>query len=228
MAAATRFALFDLDGTITRRDSFLPWTLGLLRRHPLRYLRVPLLLGPLLSYAFGPRSRDSLRGEQRGELKGAVMHGLFAGLPRKAIDDWSREFAQHIVAHGTFHDAVEALRMHRLHGEEVVLLSASPDVYVPRIGEELGVNLTICTQALWNGERLDGHLAGPNRYGAEKTLVLQRLRADRPGLATIAYGNSPADVEHMRLCEQCVYVNAPPRLARQLNQPGIQHVQWRE
>jgi phosphatidylglycerophosphatase C len=217
--AATRFALFDLDGTLTRRDSFGSWTLGLLRRRPSRWWRVPLLLGPLLLFA--------LRLYDRGRLKGAVMHRLFAGLPRTAIDGWSREFARDCVARGMFREGLAALRAHRLAGEEVILLSASPDAYVPRIGEELGVDRSICTETGWIGDRFDGRLAGPNRRGPEKARVLARLRAERPGLSVIAYGNSPPDLDHMLLCEEAVYVNAPVRLARKLNQPGLRHVQWR-
>ncbi|MDR0780268.1 MAG: HAD-IB family phosphatase [Pseudomonadales bacterium] len=217
---SSRFALFDLDGTLTRRDSFTAWTLGLLRWQPLRVLRVPLLLGAVLRYA---RQRD------RGALKGAVLRWLFGGLPRKLIDDWSQQFARELVARGMFADGLTALRAHLLADEEVVLLSASPDVYVPFIGEALGVKRVICTQVRWNGEHLDGRLASPNRRGAEKARVLTALRAERSGQSVIGYGNSPADLDHLRLCEEAVYVNAPPALAHQLKQdvPQMRHVRWK-
>jgi phosphatidylglycerophosphatase C len=218
VAAGKRFAVFDLDGTLTRRDTFGDWTLGLLRRQPGRWWRLPLLLGPILLFA--------LRVYGRGQLKGAVMHVLFGGLPRATLDVWSRQFARDCVAHGTFREGLAALRAHQVAGEEVVLLSASPDVYVPRIGELLGVNRTICTEVRWQAGRLDGRLAGPNRRGPEKARVLGELRAARPGLSVIAYGNSKPDLDHMLLCEEAVYVNANPRLARALNQPGLRHVQW--
>ncbi|MEY2853304.1 MAG: hypothetical protein RL030_436 [Pseudomonadota bacterium] len=218
MATGTRFAIFDLDGTLTRRDTFGAWTCGLLRRQPSRWWRVPLLLGPLLLFA--------LRAHDRGRLKGAVMHRLFGGLPRATIDAWSRQFAHDCVAHLTFREGLAALRAHRLAGEEVVLLSASPDVYVPRIGEVLGVDRTICTEVRWEAGRLDGRLAGPNRRGPEKARVVAELRAARPGLSVIAYGNSTPDLDHMLLCEEAVYVNGSPRLAGTVNQPGLRHVQW--
>lgn len=218
MAARTRFAIFDLDGTLTRRDTFGAWTLGLLRRQPGRWWRLPLLLGPLLLFV--------LRLYDRGRLKGAVMHRLFGGLPRATIEAWSRQFARDCVAQCTFREGLAAVRAHRLAGEEVVLLSASPDVYVPLIGELLGVDRTICTEVRWEGGRLDGRLAGPNRRGPEKARVLAELRAGRQGLSVIAYGNSRPDLDHMLRCEEAVYVNGSPRLARTVNQPGLRHVQW--
>jgi phosphatidylglycerophosphatase C len=219
VAAGTRFAIFDLDGTLTRRDTFGAWTLGLLRRQPGRWWRVPLLLGPLLLFV--------LRVYDRGRLKGAVMHTLFSGLPRTVVDSWSWQFAHDCVAHDSFRDGLAALRAHRLAGEEVVLLSASPDIYVPKIGEVLGVDRTVCTAARWAGDRLDGRLAGPNRRGPEKARVLAELRASRPGLSVIAYGNSLPDLDHMLLCEEAVYVNGSRRLTRTVNQSSLRHVQWR-
>ena len=40
-------ALFDLDGTITRRDTLLPYVAGFLLRHPARLARLPRLLPAL-------------------------------------------------------------------------------------------------------------------------------------------------------------------------------------
>jgi phosphoserine phosphatase len=108
----------------------------------------------------------------------------------------------------------------------VVLLSASPDLYVPRIGTLLGVTETHCTRIRWNGDLLDGRLEGCNRRDEEKLRVVEQLRAAHPGLPVIAYGNSPPDLVHMRRCEQAVYVNADAQLARQLTADGMRCVRW--
>jgi hypothetical protein len=42
----------------------------------------------------------------------------------------------------------------------------------------------------------------------------------------IAYGNSGADLIHMRRCEEAVYVNAAARLAASLSAEGIRCVRW--
>ena len=219
MGTGARLALFDLDGTLTRRDTFTPWVSGLLLRQPLRWWRVPALLLPLIGYA--------LRFHDRGRLKGAVLHILFAGLDRATIESWSARFVHRTVAQGMFREALAALRAHRLAGDEVILLSASPDLYVPLIGRELGANHTICTEVRWNGDRLDGRLAGANRRGPEKARVLAQLRAARPGTPVIGYGNSPADLDHLQHCEEGVYVNAPPSLVRRTPLPALRWVRWR-
>lgn len=217
--ATRRLALFDLDGTLTRADSFGPFVLGLLRRHPVRLLRVPLLAIPAIRYL--------LRRVGRGELKAAVLWLLFGNLPRAAVDEFADEYARHVVLHQMFPQAIATLRGHLQAGDHVVLLSASPDLYVPRIGLLLGVDETHCTRIRWTGDRLDGHLDGLNRRDKEKLRVVEQLRLAHPGLPVIAYGNSSPDLVHMRHCEQAVYVNADAGLARQLAEAGIRCVNWR-
>lgn len=218
-ATPRRLAVFDLDGTLTRADSFGPFVLGLLWRHPLRALRLPLLIAPALGYV--------LRRLGRGELKGAVLHLLFDGLPRADLDRFGAYYAQRVIDRGMFQEAIAALRAHVAAGDHVVLLSASPDLYVPRIGALLGAHETHCTRVRWNGELLDGRLEGLNRRDEEKLRVIQQLRAAHPGLAVIAYGNSAPDLVHMHLCEQAVYVNADEELARRLTAGGMRCVKWR-
>jgi phosphatidylglycerophosphatase C len=218
-APQRRLALFDLDGTITRRDSFQGFVLGLLARHPGRLLRLPLLLAPVAGFL--------LRVIDRGALKGAILHLLFGGLPRAAVGHWAALYAAEVVPARLFPDAVAAVRGHLQAGDHVVLLSASPDLYVPEIGRLLGIAEVHCTAVRWNGERLDGRLAGPNRRDHEKSRVLDGLRAAHPGLPVIAYGNSAPDLVHMQRCEEAVYVNPQARLHALLAAHGIRAVHWR-
>jgi phosphatidylglycerophosphatase C len=216
-----RLALFDLDGTLTRHDTFKQFVVELLLKRPARWPRTLLLPFPVAGFV--------LRLIDRGTLKGSFIRLLFGGMARAQIDSFAHEFASRVVPGRMFPEALAALRAHVAAGDHVVLLSASPDLYVPAIGRLLGAHQTFCTQVRWNGERLDGRLAGPNRRDREKANVLAQLRAAHPGLPAIAYGNSAPDLDHMRLCEEAVYVNAGPaeaaRLAAEL--PAIRQVTWR-
>jgi phosphatidylglycerophosphatase C len=217
-AVTRRLAVFDLDGTLTRHDSFGPFLLGLLRRNPWRYLRLPMLLIPALGYL--------LRLLDRGALKGAVLRTLFSGLPRTEIQNWARAYAPHVIQHEMFVEALAAFRAHLAAGDHVVLLSASPDIYVPEIARELGANECICTQIRWTKDQLDGRLASANRRDYEKLRVLNKLKALHPDLPVAAYGNSTADLPHLYDCDEATYVNASEALAAQLRQRGLHCVQW--
>jgi phosphatidylglycerophosphatase C len=163
----------------------------------------------------------------RGGLKGAILHCLFGNMPRQTIDTWARQYAAMVVPAGMFTEALAAFRAHLAGGDHVVLLSASPDLFVPGIARLLGAHDVICTEVLWKGELLDGRLAGPNRRDHEKARVLADLRVRMPELPVIAYGNSAPDLIHMQHCEQAVYVNPSPALAAQLARQGMRCVQWR-
>lgn len=214
-----RLAIFDLDGTLSRHDTYFPFVMGLLRRHPSRWPRIVLLLIPAVAYL--------LQRLDRGGLKGAILHCLFDNLPRETIDAWARQYAAMVVPARMFAEGVATFRAHLAGGDHVVLLSASPDLFVPGIARLLGAHEVICTEIRWKGDLLDGRLAGPNRRDHEKARVLADLRLRMPELPVIAYGNSAPDLIHMQRCEQAVYVNAPPALAARLTRQGLRCVQWR-
>lgn len=216
---ARRLAVFDLDGTLSRHDTFFPFVLGLLRQHPGRWPRVALLWIPAVGYF--------LRVLDRGALKGAILRCLFGGMPRSIVSAFARQYAARVVPAELFAEAVAAFRLHLTSGDHVVVLSASPDLYVPDIARELGAHEVICTEIRWNGDLLDGRLASPNRRDHEKARVLETLRLRMPDLPVIAYGNSRVDLIHMYRCEHGVYVNADAALTAELTGRGLRCVTWR-
>ena len=207
-------ALFDLDGTITWRDTLLPFLLGYIKRYPRRAPALLRLPGAFLAYA---------RRGDRGELKSRAIRLAMGGEPRGLIDAWAEAFVNAMRADGRLRPtALGVLRAHIDQGDHAVLLSASPDLYVPRIGRLLGFEFTMCTEVEWQGERLDGGLKTANRRGEEKVRCLEQLRARYPGLPIIAYGNSASDIDHMRHAERALLVNGDAgarRAAHKLNIP---------
>lgn len=192
-------ALFDLDGTLTWRDTLLPFLLGFLRRRPHRALglwRLPLALGRYW------QDRD------RGALKSRAIRMIMGGERRAVIDAWAEAFVNNLKPKQRFRPlALAVVEAHRAAGDRLVLMSASPDLYVPLIGRLLGFERTVCTEVEWRGERLDGHLKTANRRGEEKLRCMTWLREQYPALPIIAYGNSASDLDHMRHADRALLVN---------------------
>src|SRR3984893_14016559 len=116
--------------------------------------------------------------------------------------------------------AVAGVEAHRATGDHLVLMSASPDLYVPLIGRLLGFERTVCTELEWQGDRLDGGLKTANRRGEEKLVCLTWLREQYRNLPIIAYGNSASDLDHLRQADRALLVNgdnAARRLAARWN-----------
>lgn len=203
-AAGLSLAVFDLDGTITRHDTLIPFVLDCLWRKPWRLPR--LLLLPALAFAF-------LLHRDRGRFKGALLRATIGGLPRAWLEARAAGFVPRLLQRGVFAEALRAIDDHRARGDRLLLMSASIDLYVPLIGQALGFAQTICSRVRWNADgTLDGRLASANCRGEEKRRCLQALIAREPPQRLYAYGNSGSDLAHMRLASQAYLINGPRRL----------------
>lgn len=192
-------ALFDLDGTLTWRDTLLPFLLGFLGRRPHRTFGLWRLPAALWLYW---RDRD------RGALKSRVIRMVMSGERRATLDAWAQRFVAGLRPRRRFRPvALAVLEAHRASGDHLILLSASPDLYVPLIGRLLGFEQTLCTELEWRGDRLDGGLKTPNRRGEEKLRCLTWLREQYRGVPIIAYANSASDLDHLREADRALLVN---------------------
>ena len=213
-----QLAVFDLDGTITRRDTLLPYVMGFPMSTSRKLLGVLAFLGPLLRFALGRRDH--------GQLKSAFIRSVLAGQTRSRIESWTAQFVPSLLSQGVFADALATLERHKHEGARLILMSASTDLYVPAIATALGFHEVICTGVRWNGDRLDGHLTTPNRRGSEKTRCFAALRTKHPGQTTAAYGNAASDLDHLRLADHPLLVNASPSARRKATKLGIPFAHW--
>jgi len=210
-------AIFDLDGTITRRDTLFPLVLRLLARRPLRLLR---LLG------VAPAAIRYLFDHDRGALKQSLLRATLRGTARADLDAASLAFVRETIERRCFQDALRTIRRHRDAGHYLVLMSASVDFYVPEFGRQLGFDHVISTGVAWNGERLDGTLTTPNRRGEEKAICLRALVAERGDADTFAYGNSDSDLPHLQLAKHGLLVNGSLAARRAAAAAGVPTAEW--
>ena len=218
-APARRLAVFDLDGTITRHDTLVPYLLGYARRHPAGLWRLWRLPFSLLRYAAGL--------SDRGALKSTLIRQVMHGASRADVEAWTRAFCRDRLPGLVHRKALAAIERHRASGDYLVLLSASVDLYVPAIGRELGFDETVCTGVSWDGARLEGRLTTPNRRDEEKRHCIDRLRAAHPGAPVAAYGNATSDFAHLRVVEAPLVVNAGAATRRRAAALGLPVEDWR-
>lgn len=132
-----------------------------------------------------------------------------------------------VARRGCYAQALDQVAAHRAAHHHLVLLSASTDLYVPRLGEALGFAQVVCTGVEWAGDALVGNLTTPNRRGQEKVRVLSQLRAQWPGVPVIAYGNAASDIAHLRLADQGFLVNGNSHARRVAASVGVPCLTWR-
>lgn len=218
-AAAARVAVFDLDGTVTSHDTLVPFLIGFLARHPARAWRLWRLPFSLLRFALGL--------SDRGRLKASLVRQAMGGVSRREVEAWAEQFCNSRLPPLLNPGALEAIERHRAAGDRLVLLSASVDLYVPRIARHLGFDEAICTGISWRGDRLEGRLTTENRRGSEKRRCIEALRSRHPGVTFAAYGNAASDLEHLAVVEEPLLVNAGPATRRRASDLGMSFAEWR-
>ena len=138
------YAIFDLDGTLINCDSLIPFltTFGMRQR---RYLPVVSLPFYLLLYVFRVTSAKG--------LKEKLLYSFLQNHTVKTIQQHADWFCETWVPNKQRPDTVRRLRDHQKSGLRVILVSASPSVYVPKIAKFFGIEEVVCTQAEIEGDR---------------------------------------------------------------------------
>jgi phosphatidylglycerophosphatase C len=141
---ARTVALFDLDGTITRRDTYLAYLLGFLLRHPGRLWRAAPLPFAVLRHFAGQRDNTW--------LKVTFLRAILSGVPRPVLEAWTEAFLDRILAKGLRPGSLRAIERHRAAGHRLVMVTASLDFYAEPLSRRLGFDAVLCTRAAYDAE----------------------------------------------------------------------------
>ncbi len=155
-----KISIFDLDGTLTKSDTYLPYLIGFLKRNPKRWLKASIL--PFAVVMFYLKIHDNQW------LKTIFLKIILGGETKKNILDWNKIFLDKLFTEGLREDIVTILKKRQNAGDIILLSTASLDIYVPDIQNWFSINHLICTNALWQDDCLTGELDGNNCYGLEK------------------------------------------------------------
>ncbi|MEY4139661.1 MAG: hypothetical protein RLZZ371_1843 [Pseudomonadota bacterium] len=199
-------AAFDFDGTLTRGDSLLPFL-----ARGLGWPRLALALAQnapwLLAYA--------LRVVPNHIAKARLLHHTLGDRTQAELEEWTRQWLARDLPSQWNPWALAQLQAHQQAGRCCVMVSASPDVYLTRVAEQLGFDALICTEMEVRGRGVDAHLTGrmrtPNCHGTQKTQRLQAWLNQQLGTGDVAYrlhsayGDTQGDWPMLALAEQAWY-----------------------
>lgn len=188
-------ALFDFDGTITFGDTWTPFMRMAVR--PSRRLTGRILLAlPYITYRLGIVDVGRVR-----EMAARIG---FSGENASRVRDLGREYASRDLPHTIRPEAAERLEWHGARGDEIVVVSASLDVYLAPWCRERGLSC-ICTTL----EERDGKLTGRCLNGdCSADQKVHRIRA-RYQLthydAIYAYGDTADDRPMLEIADKKYY-----------------------
>lgn len=179
-------AAFDFDGTITRGDTLLAFLGASLGWRPVAGALVAQCLA-ITRAVVGGRSRDA--------AKEALLRRLLAGRPLAPLEQAAETFADHLLAGRLRQDTLGRIAAHRAAGHELVVVSASPELWVAPVARRLDFTATLATRLEVGSDGcLTGGLVGRNCRGPEKVRRLREWLGDDEPIV-VAYGDSAGDKE---------------------------------
>jgi phosphatidylglycerophosphatase C len=194
-------AAFDFDGTLTRRETLLPF---------LRFMfgdagviRYALTLAPTLA-GYGLALLDNAVAKERVFVK------CFAGMPMEELRHQGERFAAYVLPGLLSDKSMQRFVWHKQQGHRCVVISASLDVYVRPWALGAGFDLAIATR-LETGQngRTTGRIMGQNCFGMEKVNRLRALLGEKDDYILYAYGDSRGDKELLSYADHAYFREIP-------------------
>jgi len=221
MHSGKTIAVFDLDKTITKSDTYVPFLLRILLHNPRRVLVLPKLSFAVARYMLGLRDNSWLKEE--------FLRGLASNMRRSEIADMGEKFVQKLLGGGLILDALARIEHHRQCGHVLILATASVDLYAKLIGKRLGFDTVVCTLTEWSDDdRLTGNLASQNCYGPRKKERIANILQEFGVFdELVVYSDHHSDLPLMELADAAVSVN-PTRTLRKVSEENQFTIQlWR-
>lgn len=189
---AMNIALFDFDGTVTLKDTFVPFLVrstGVIRRTISMVMLSPFILGYKLGFVPATQMRSLL------------ARSAYACRSIEEVEYLGARFAAEQIPHMLRQRAIDRIGWHMRRGDKIVIVSAALDAYLVPWCREHGLEL-VCTQLERNGNRLTGRYLNGDCSGDEKVhRVLQNY--DLNGFAEVyAYGDTIEDVPMLKIASR--------------------------
>jgi len=219
--AVTRVAVFDLDGTVTRHDTYVDFLLYCFRRKPLRLLSLPALAAYLAVHKSGLRSNHWLKARFLGAVAG--------GIPRTDLGILCEQFVSRTMAKNVKVPALDELARLRGEGYVLVLATASFGFYVRILAVELGFDEVLCTEAKFDStDKLIGKLDGENCIGSEKARRISALSSKRGWTEIeLGYSDSKVDLPMLEMVQQAYVVDPKKATEKVAADKGYEVLRWR-
>jgi HAD superfamily hydrolase (TIGR01490 family) len=186
-------AVFDFDGTITQKDTFLQFITHSKGRRSLiiglfRYSHLIVLL--------------KLKLYPNWKVKQKIFSFFFKGITNKEFQKWCISFADEIDK-SVRTRALEKIYLHQKNAVVVSIVSASIENWIIPWAAQKGIDYVIGTKIEVDEKgMITGRFLSMNCYGQEKCNRLLEIFPDRKSYKLYAYGDSRGDREILKLADE--------------------------
>ncbi len=218
-------AAFDFDGTLTHGGSVWSFLRAVSGHNPVR---------AALAVLPGMAAAAVLGGTHVDRAKEALFVRTLQGIAVDEFEERSDRFGRDHYARRARADTAARFAAHRRAGHRLVIVSASPEVYLRPVARQLAADGLIATRLATNvgadgTSRMTGRYDGANCRGREKPARLRRWIADTmPGEDPFvwAYGNSRGDLPLLEDADRGVDVGRLGHLGALRGLPPLSRVGW--
>ena len=213
-------AIFDVDDTIIRGDSMYLFGAYVARRHGLSLSGALRFAWAMVRYVMG------LEGSC--VPKGRFFEMVCAGRTETELRRLAEHFVRETLLPLVYPHATERIGWHQRAGHEVLIISASVDLYISLLADRLGITQCICTKLNVAGDKATGWINGANCKGRAK---LDRLLGTYPESEvdwheSFMYSDSVTDLPLLERVGRPIAVNPDRKLTRIAQRRGWTIARW--
>lgn len=223
-----RYAVFDLDETITSRGTWGRFVTQILRDQPgkLFAMWARAGVGQLLYKA---------THVERISVKRAMLRSSLTGRTRVELQAKAEQFADEEIRSGLRPGALRQIEKHRAAGDRILIASAGADIIVEAIAKRLDIQTVVSTNLSWKGEGedqiCDRNFGSENCYGPGKLIRLRKCLEtfddfDRETSHITVYSDSFSDLPVLQYADKGVSVNGDSKLLKAAHVYGFETVNW--
>ena len=219
-----RYAVFDLDETITTRGTWGRFVSLSVKGQPWKLIGLwtRAAIGQIL-YKVGPQERISVK---RGMLRWSL-----SGQSRTKLEALASDFAAEEIRSGLRSGAVREIEARRAAGDRLIIASAGADLIVEAIAARLNIDTVVSTKLAWDGEICARDFGSENCYGPGKLAMLRKCLEtfddfQREAAHITVYSDSYSDLPVMKFADKGVAVNSDPKLTKAAEVHNFEIVNW--
>jgi phosphatidylglycerophosphatase C len=207
-------AAFDFDGTLTHKDTLLPFLTG---AHGWRRVAMASLAGLVapqprtVGRSVGHDGDATPTAPRRDRLKISTIGRLFRGMPAGRLDELGRDYATRLSGRLRA-EMVERVRWHQRRGHAVVIVSASLAAYLRPVAARLGIDDVLAVELVADGDGIltgavegGANTRGPHKPKRVHAWTAARFGPDAP-LERWAYGDAAGDRELLAWADHPTWV----------------------
>ena len=196
-------ALFDFDGTLCKKDSFTGFIFYALRKRHIVKQGIKILPW-IQAYYLNVYPAPAMRSK--------LFRAMFSNADALELQQIAQDYAASLMSQLNL-PLLKQLKQHQALGHDIVLVSASVDIYLEPLCHLLNIDL-ICTQTEQINNSYTGQYTTPDCSSEQKKLrILEKYSLDHYSVI-YAYGNSIEDQEMLELADHAYMVGVDKSLPK--------------